>query len=89
MKKHNPFYADVSIKKENLHWMQGEEEVSIATNALELKTKNSKQFKIIAGKSEYVSSAHNTGLEDLEFITEDSKYNPKQQRCKWIMMALT
>jgi hypothetical protein len=89
LKKHNPFYADVSIKKENLHWMQGEEEVSIATNALELKTKNSKQFKIIAGKSEYVSSAHNTGLEDLEFITEDSKYNPKQQRCKWIMMALT
>jgi hypothetical protein len=57
--------------------MQGEEEVSIATNALELKTKNSKQFKIIAGKSEYVSSAHNTGLEYLEFITDDSKCNSK------------
>jgi hypothetical protein len=77
LKKHNPFYADVSIKEENLDWMQGEEEVSIATNALELKTKNSKQFKINAGKSEYVSSAHNTGLEDLEFITDNSKYNSK------------
>ncbi len=46
--------------------MQGEEEVSIATNALELKTKNSKQFKIISGESEYVSSAHNTGLGELQ-----------------------
>jgi hypothetical protein len=35
LKKHNPFYANVSIKEENLDWMQGEEEVSIATNALE------------------------------------------------------
>ncbi len=57
--------------------MQGEEEVSIATNALELKTKNSKQFKIIAGGSEYVSSAHNTGLEELQNITDDYKYNSK------------
>jgi hypothetical protein len=75
--KHNPLYANVSIKEENLDWMKGEEKVSIATNALELKTNNSKQFRIIAGESEYVSSAHNTGLEDLEFITDDSKYNSK------------
>ncbi len=39
LKKHNPFYADVSIKEENLDWMQGEEVVSIATNALGLKPK--------------------------------------------------
>ncbi len=57
--------------------MQGEEEVSIATNALELKTKNSKQFKIIAGESEYVLSAHNTGLGELQNITDDYKYNSK------------
>jgi hypothetical protein len=42
LKEHNPIYANVSIKEENQDWMQGEEEVSIATNALELKTKNSK-----------------------------------------------
>ena len=77
LKKHNPFYADVSIKEENLDWMQGEEEVSIATNALELKTKNSKQFKIIAGKSEYVSSVHNNGLEELQNITNNYEYNSK------------
>jgi hypothetical protein len=57
--------------------MQGEEEVSIATNELELKTKNSKQFKIIAGESEYVSSAHNTGLGELQNITDDYEYNFK------------
>jgi hypothetical protein len=68
LKKNNPFYADVSIKEENLDWMQGEEEVSIATNALELKTKNSKQYKIITGESEYVSPAHNTGLEEQQNI---------------------
>ena len=77
LKKQNPFYADVSIKEENLDWMQGEEEVSIATNALELKTKNSKQYKIITGKSDYVSPAHNTGLEEQQNITDNNKYNPK------------
>ncbi len=60
-----------------MDWMQGEEEVSIATNALELKTKNSKQIKIIAGESEYVSSAHNTGLGELENITDNYEYNSK------------
>ncbi len=57
--------------------MQGEEEVSIATNALELKTKKTKQFKIIAGESKYVSSAHNTGLGELQKITDDYEYNSK------------
>ncbi len=76
MKKHNPFYADVSIKEENLDWMHREEEVSIATNAFELKTKNSKQYKIITGKSDYTSPAHNTGLEVRQNITYDNKFNP-------------
>jgi hypothetical protein len=76
LKKHNPFYADVSIKEENLDWMHWEEEVSIATNAFELKTKNSKQYKIITGKSEYTSPAQNTGLEVGQNITDDNKFNP-------------
>jgi hypothetical protein len=28
LKKHNPFYANVSIKEDNLEWMQGEDEVA-------------------------------------------------------------
>jgi hypothetical protein len=63
LKKHNPFYANVSVREDNLDWMQGEEKVSIATNAMKCETKNSKQFKIIAGESEYVSSAHITQLD--------------------------
>jgi hypothetical protein len=78
LKKHNPFYADVSIKEENLDWMHGEEEVSIATNAFKLKTKKSKQYKIITGESKYTSPAHNTGLEVRKNITDDNKSNPSE-----------
>ena len=71
LKKNNPFYADVTIKEENLHWMQGEEEVSIATNAFELKTKNSKNLKIIADESEYVSSAHTPESKNMQIKTKN------------------
>jgi hypothetical protein len=50
LKKHNPFYSYVSIREDNLEWMQGEDEVSIASNAEKFKTKNSKQFQIIASE---------------------------------------
>jgi hypothetical protein len=33
LKKQNPFYADVSIRENNLEWLQGEDEVLIASNA--------------------------------------------------------
>ena len=42
-----------------------------------MKTKNSKQFKIIAGESECVSSAYNTGLGELQNITDNYEYNSK------------
>ncbi len=42
VEKHNPLYSDISIRENNLDWMQGEEEVSIATNAEKFQTKNSK-----------------------------------------------
>jgi hypothetical protein len=44
LKKHNPFKADISIREDELEWMQGEDELSIASNAEKFKTKNSKQF---------------------------------------------
>jgi hypothetical protein len=47
LKKHNLF-SDVSIREDNLEWMQGEDEVLIASNKEKYKTKNSKQFQIIA-----------------------------------------
>ena len=39
LKKHNPLYFNTSIRENNLDWMQGEEEVSIATNAEKFQTK--------------------------------------------------
>ncbi len=64
MKKHNPFYADVSIKEDNLEWMHGEDEVLIPSNAEKFKTKNSKQFQIIASETEYVSAVQITNLDN-------------------------
>ncbi len=51
LKKHNPHYSDTSIKESNLDWMQGEEEVSIATNAEKFQTKNLKHIRIILVKN--------------------------------------
>jgi hypothetical protein len=64
LKKHNPFYADVSIRENNLEWMQGEDEVSIASNAEKFKTKNSKQFQVIASETEYVLAAKVINLDN-------------------------
>jgi hypothetical protein len=47
-----------------LEWIQGEDEVSIASNAEKFKTKNSKQFQIIASKTEYASAAQVTNLDN-------------------------
>ncbi len=48
LKRHNSFYADVCVREENLDWMEGEDEVSISTNAIKLKNKDLKQARVIA-----------------------------------------
>ena len=55
LKKHNPLYSNINITERNLDWMQGQEEVSVATNAKKFKTKNSKHFRIITNEAEFVS----------------------------------
>ncbi len=45
LKKHNPLYSDISIRENNLYWMQGEEEVSIATNAEKFQTKIQRRYE--------------------------------------------
>ncbi len=86
LKRHNPFYANVCIRVKNFDWMEGEDEVSISTNAIKLKNKNSKQARIIADKSEYESSAHITfdknvadieAQEDIELNTSAMHANQK------------
>ena len=56
LKKHNPLYSNISIRDSNLDWMQGREEVSIATYAEKFQTKNSKHIRIISSEEpEFVS----------------------------------
>jgi hypothetical protein len=57
LKKHNPLYSDISIRENNLDWMQGEEEVSVATNAEKFQAKNSKQIQVISSKLKFVSQS--------------------------------
>ncbi len=72
LKKHNLFYADISIKEDNLEWMQGEDEVSLVSNAEKFKTKNSKQsYLIIASGNEYVSAAQVANLNQEELDNSD------------------
>ncbi len=55
LKRYNPLYSDISIRESNLNWMQGKEEVSIATNSEKLLTKNSRHIQIISNEPEFVS----------------------------------
>ena len=64
LKKHNPLYSDISITERNLDWMQGQEEVSVATNAEKFKTKNSKHFQIITNEAEFVSPSATNDTND-------------------------
>ncbi len=72
LKKHNPLYSDISIRESNLNWMQGEEEVSIATNAEKFQTKNSRHIQIISNESEFVSPSvqdDSPGCDDIVIST--------------------
>ena len=70
LKKHNPLYSDITIRESNLDWMQGEEEVSIASNAEKFQTKNSKHIRIISGEEpEFVShSAQQDNPDDDDIV---------------------
>jgi hypothetical protein len=60
----NHIFFNVFIREDKLEWMQGEDEVLIASNAEKFKTKNSKQFQIIARETEYVSESQVTNLDN-------------------------
>lgn len=68
LKKHNPLYSNISIGESNLYWMQGEEEVSIATNAEKFQIKNSKHIQIISSEPEHVSPSAQQDTPDSDNI---------------------
>jgi hypothetical protein len=68
LKKHNPLYSDISIRESNLNRMQGEEEVSIATNAEKFQTKNSRHIRIISSEPEFVLTSMQDDSPDCDNI---------------------
>jgi hypothetical protein len=59
LKKHNSYYANITINELNLDWMNGQNEANIGTQASILKTKDMQRYKINATEEEVVSNVHN------------------------------
>ena len=60
LQKHNPFYKNITIKEENLDWMNGEDEVNLGTDGVELTMKESSRSKMKENEVEHISNAHST-----------------------------
>ncbi len=58
LKEHNAHYADITINKSNLDWMNGQNEANIGTQASILKTKDTQRYKINTTEEEVVSNVH-------------------------------
>jgi hypothetical protein len=58
LEKHNAHYANITINKLNLDWINCQHEANIGTQALILKTKDTQRYKINATEEEEVSNVH-------------------------------
>ena len=69
LKKHNPFYANIQIKENNLDWMKGKEEVNLGTQGVNLDIKSTPRSTKENEEEEYVSKSHDTeqGDDDGDF----------------------
>ena len=60
LQKHNPFYGNVTIKEDNLDWMNGAEEVNMGSNGIVLNMKESARSKMKDMEEEHVSNVHSS-----------------------------
>lgn len=60
LQKHNPFYGNVTIKEDNLDWMNGAEEVNMGSNGIVLNMKESARSKMNEMEEEHVSNVHSS-----------------------------
>ena len=58
LKKHNPFYKNITINESNLDWMKGKEVANIASVAQKIATKETSRSKLKENEEEYVSRCH-------------------------------
>ena len=70
LKKHNPFYKNITIKEENFDWMEGKEEASIATKGVDLNVTETENSKKCDEEEEYVSKSHKSGNDEKETVID-------------------
>ena len=63
LQKHNPFYANVNINKDNLDWMDGADEVNVGTDGIVLGMKETATSRMKESEEEHVSKAHSTDID--------------------------
>jgi hypothetical protein len=58
LKKHNPHYKNVTIKKSNLECMMNKDEANIGQKGEILLTKDTQRYKVLSTEEEMVANAH-------------------------------
>ena len=67
LKKHNPFYRNINIREENLDWMNGADEVNMATNGIILNMKENSKSRLNDTEDEHVSNVHSANIIHKDF----------------------
>ena len=60
LQKHNPFYRNIKIKKENFDWMNDAEEVNMGSDGVVLNMKENARSKMKETEDEHISNVHST-----------------------------
>lgn len=75
LKKHNPFYRNISIQERNFDWMKGMDEANIAIEGTEMNMKHTASSKLIENEEEYISKCH-AGLPDEDEDDDNDGWMP-------------
>ena len=62
-KRHNPFYRSIKINESNLDWMEGENEVNIGKEAVQIDMVETQRSRIKEAEEEHVSKSNTNGLD--------------------------
>ena len=82
LKRHNPFYRSIKINESNLDWMEGEDEVNIGKEAVQIDMVETQRSRMKEAEEEHVSKSNTNGLDsqdqDDELLIHAMHANDKQ-----------
>ena len=82
LKRHNPFYRSIKINESNLDWMEGENEVNIGKEAVQIDMVETQRSRMKEAEEEHVSKSNTNGLDsqdqDDELLIHAMHANDKQ-----------